>query len=380
MWQLIFYKLIHLFNYNPMSHNPIRSELMRVSKWAGERFDLVQAGGGNTSIKDADGTLHIKASGFALSEVEIDDGVVSVGNQSVIDIIQHSEVRGTTDKKQREQRAEELLKISIGEQSYRASIEVYLHAVLSRVTLHTHSVIVNALTCRTDWREIIEELFPDALCVPYSTPGIDLAISMETAVASYVDVHGKKPTTVFLQNHGLIVSGESVEFVTTETDRVVMAIEKTCAVDFSRYRSTNAVSAVLRSIDPESDTIAFLSEDVRIQQLVNEHAELLERTPFSPDGFVFCGGRPVVLQSITDVAAITAYQEEFHELPRVLIIDNMIYCVAKNVKKAQEVEVVFKFHLLALHSAGNDVHLLPSEELHYLGNWDAEKYRRALKK
>lgn len=44
-----------------------------------------------------------------------------------------------------------------------------------KYTLHTHPVVVNALTCRKNGVKIIQELFPKALIVPYATPGVDLA-------------------------------------------------------------------------------------------------------------------------------------------------------------------------------------------------------------
>ena len=40
-----------------------------ISKYAGERFDLIQAGGGNSSIKLDNGQMIIKASGYLLSDI-----------------------------------------------------------------------------------------------------------------------------------------------------------------------------------------------------------------------------------------------------------------------------------------------------------------------
>src|SRR5262245_17824708 len=45
------------------------SELIRLSRYAGERFDLVQAGGGNSSLKSDDHRMWIKRSGISLSDV-----------------------------------------------------------------------------------------------------------------------------------------------------------------------------------------------------------------------------------------------------------------------------------------------------------------------
>lgn len=57
----------------------------------------------------------------------------------------------------------------------RASIETFLHAVTGKYMLHSHPTLVNILTARKDGREILEELFPDAVYVPYRKPGAALA-------------------------------------------------------------------------------------------------------------------------------------------------------------------------------------------------------------
>ena len=49
-----------------------------------------------------------------------------------------------------------------------------LHAISGKYTLHTHSMVVNVLTCRKGGMEILKELFPKALLVPYATPGWNL--------------------------------------------------------------------------------------------------------------------------------------------------------------------------------------------------------------
>ena len=49
-------------------------ELIKISKYAGMREDLVQAGGGNTSVKISKNEMLIKASGCQLSEVSKDYG------------------------------------------------------------------------------------------------------------------------------------------------------------------------------------------------------------------------------------------------------------------------------------------------------------------
>jgi len=99
----------------------INSELInfkRLSKYCGERFDLVQAGGGNSSVKIDDWML-IKASGYNLSAVDLNKGYVVIDNErlkndingeNVMDVINYN-VFGTK----------------------RGSIETFMHAILKNI-------------------------------------------------------------------------------------------------------------------------------------------------------------------------------------------------------------------------------------------------------
>ena len=66
-------------------------QLIKISKFAGERFDLVQAGGGNSSVKLGNGEMLIKASGLSLSEMEQNKGYAHVNNEKIKDIIEKAQ-------------------------------------------------------------------------------------------------------------------------------------------------------------------------------------------------------------------------------------------------------------------------------------------------
>lgn len=48
--------------------------LIKLSRYIGSRFDLVQAGGGNTSFKEGK-NLHVKSSGTYLGDMSLSHGV-----------------------------------------------------------------------------------------------------------------------------------------------------------------------------------------------------------------------------------------------------------------------------------------------------------------
>jgi hypothetical protein len=62
-----------------------------------------------------------------------------------------------------------------------------------------------------------------------------------------------------------------------------------------------------------------------------------------------------------------------------LIYKGYIFFIAKNIKKAKEIEDVFKFHIMSLElNENNNINYLQESEIEYLGNWEAEKYRKEL--
>ena len=51
----------------------------------------------------------------------------------------------------------------------------------------------------------------------------------------------------------------------------------------------------------------------------------------------------------------------------------------ENTKKAKEIEEVFKFHIMTLISSHTkEINYLSQEEIQYIGNWEAEKYRQKI--
>jgi len=348
------------------------NQFIAMSRYAGERFDLVQAGGGNTSVKSDDGSMLIKASGWLLSEVEPGKGYVQVDNRLVLALLEQS---GTLPDDRRDR--DELVARQIGDAvmasgSLRPSIETLLHSQLRVYTLHSHPLVVNAATCRKDWRDLLGRLFPDALCIEYRTPGIELALEMRQQLALPA---GVLPKVLFLQNHGMIVTSDDYAEVEQLTESVVTRLEQYFATDLGRYRMVTTLSRLMSRFNSGPVTV-YLSEDAEIATMVRNNRSLLLSAPFCPDTMVFCGAQALELVVPDYAPAVADYCSRFHEPPRTLVVNDRIYFVGRSVKKAKEMEEVFKFHLLVLGLAGADVHFLPEQELAYLGNWEAEKYRR----
>ena len=358
-----------------MENREALDRLIKMSKYAGQRFDLVQAGGGNTSVKFGD-HMYIKASGYLLSELSETTGHTIVKTNAVVAILDDASVLQVTDKKEKDAAASKKLQRTKVTDGPRPSIETYLHAVLYTYTLHVHAIAVNIFTSQKNWKEKLYELDDKALCVQYETPGIELALELKKQMEAYVTTHGQRPKVIFLQNHGLIISSDAYEEIEVLNEKVVLAAEEKAGIDFSQYRNTTQIAKSYNKAF-ELDEIAYYSEDKTISQLLHKTASEQLKKPFSPDGYVFCGYTILNIDEINE-SVFLEYSKRYKSVPKILNFKGNIYIMGADLKKAKMIEDVFKNNLLIAHSLGDSLAFLEDDEITYLGNWEAEKYRQKL--
>ena len=227
------------------------AELLKISHYAGERFDLVQAGGGNSSVKIANGQMLIKASGISLSEMTAESGIAKVNVKLVQAILQNSALQANSNKREREQASLALLLETAAGSKELPSIESFLHAFTDIVTLHTHPILCNALSCRRDGKTLLEELFPAALVLEYCTPGYENAVQYLKKLQEFELKYSKKPAITFIQNHGLVVSGKTADEVISLNENVISKIAEYLEVTPDFYLTESNSLASLRKSSPE---------------------------------------------------------------------------------------------------------------------------------
>lgn len=119
----------------------------------------------------------------------------------------------------------------------RPSVEAFFHAALLHDTCykfvaHTHPVPILSLVCTTHARSICtKRLFPDevvvcgrATCwVPYADPGLSLALQIRSSGRDFMARTGNWAKTYWLENHGLITLGSTVEEALNATKMAVKA-------------------------------------------------------------------------------------------------------------------------------------------------------------
>lgn len=345
------------------------TDLVALSRHAGMRFDLVQAGGGNTSVKTDDGELQVKASGINLSQMTETSGIATVVLPKLVSFVSEFDPDGL-DRGAVEARSKAAMADSNLDPSVRPSIETFLHAITpGKFTLHTHPVWVNALVSREAWDKGVAESFPDSLLVPYRTPGIELAKALFERLGSDPSRAG----SAFLQNHGLICWADSWEDAWAATERICASAAALVGVDDAPARAATEFYKAFRQRGIE--VVVHLSNDHDVRAIASAHPDFLSLAPACPDVFVYCGDEIPHIQDASDLGQ----RIDSGKPPKVFVCGGSVYFVAATIPKAREAEELLRFALLVARANGGQQTRLSSDELEFLGNWESEKWRQQLR-
>lgn len=180
---------------------------------------LVLHGGGNTSVKtawtDIDGrevdVLCVKGSGA-------DMGTIGLGGMPLMRI---AELGRLIDIAQLSDDHLVMLqrRMLLDPAAPSPSIEALLHGIIpQKFVNHTHANAIVSLTNQPHGEDLIRELFPDALIVPYVMPGFDLAKATYSALASQPDADG-----IILLKHGIFTFSDDAR---DAYERMIAMVDK----------------------------------------------------------------------------------------------------------------------------------------------------------
>jgi rhamnose utilization protein RhaD (predicted bifunctional aldolase and dehydrogenase) len=329
--------------------------LRRLSARIGHDLNLVQAGGGNTSIKDGD-TLWVKASGKWLVHAAEEDMFLPAPLGEIL--------RGVAED--RDYNGEH--KIPSGE-SLRPSVETTMHAVLPhRVVIHVHSVNAIAWAVRPDGAEALRTPL-DGLrweWIPYIHPGLPLARRIQKML-------GSKPDVLILGNHGLVVGGEDCE----SAEILLQEVERRLARE-SRRASAADVDALARLA---GDAGWRAAPDAEVHTLATDdfaRATAAGGTMY-PDHCVYLGPAAATLEdgeTITD--AVARYEARYESEPVVILAAGKGVLVPPTFTRAARELLICLARVTARIDDRAPVQYLEDRQVAKLRNWDAEKYRIAL--
>jgi rhamnose utilization protein RhaD (predicted bifunctional aldolase and dehydrogenase) len=341
-------------------------DFIRLSKYFGQRFDLVQACGGSSSVKLDDGTILVKAARCSLSEIEMDGGWVRLDLQKLKDVFTDSKILNSKSKQVSAELAAQIIEMAVVENGgLKPDSETLMHALLGKYVLHLHPILINVLSA-FNIKEILESLSSKIHVVGYHTPGLDTACCMKT-ICDKAKRQDDFSVFVFC-NHGIVVSADSVSEIIVQTEKLLKKLEKILNLDFGLYRNCNLISDLINKIDGGTK-VAHLLKGVSAIWSTEDLVKIFKgKLPCSPDQFMYCGFEPLELHDLFDEKPVQSYFKQFGQTPRVIFYNNDVYTVGQNIRKAKGVEDVFRSSLLAEAFSEGRIKSLLRDELMILQN------------
>lgn len=324
--QLTVFKNFHQLNTFFYEIDTYLKEFKNICKYTGERYDLVQAGGGNISFKYRN-LIFIKSSGYCLSDINMFEGY------TVIDLNK--------------------LEVIFGK---KPSMEYLMHCKLKKWVIHLHPIQINKLLCNQEGKYFLNTLFPNSLIIDYVTPGKELFYQINK---EYIDQE-----IIFLKNHGIIITGEYIDKIYILLEDVLNKVETVLNLDYQLYKNCNIISKLINEQFLDDEIITYKSDDLLINKILVSNPEYFNIPPLFPDYVVYCGEKILNLQK---------FDLEFK--PTVIIYNNSLYISSKSLVKCREIEMVLKSHLECIT---NKPVCLTKENIEKLLNMDEEKYRKNL--
>ena len=306
---------------------------------------LVQAAGGNTSIKQ-DGIMWIKASGTWLMEAEKKDIFVP------LDLGDLTKALAKNDPD-----CENCLPFVRQDRntlSLRPSIETSVHGRMpQRVVLHVHCVNTIAWAIREDAELQLSSRLSNFnwSFIPYARPGLQLSQAISENLKPNSDV-------MVLQNHGLAVAADTVTaaegLLHAVVTQLICPLRDCIPVDFVALQALSADTDYEPAQHPVSHVPAL---DPLALKLGCVHV-------YYPDHVVFLGTHiPTDMRSGAPAVAIPG----------------MGILIRKDAKPSIEPMLRCLGDVFLRTTSDAPLKALTPTEIDQLLNWDAEKYRQTLK-
>ncbi|MBM6446952.1 class II aldolase [Pseudomonas sp. MIL9] len=315
---------------------------------------LVQGAGGNVSWKDED-VLWIKASGTWLAEAQEKDIFVPVAL---------SKLRSSITSGDFSAKPELLIETSL-----KPSIETILHALMPhRVVAHLHAIEILFHLVKNNFVDLFETHIPKSVqwvYAEYKKPGEELARVVNNALSL------KNANVVFLQNHGVVIGGDSTDEIFSTLNILIDGLKATLPRQINKQIDFDSITT-----GPEATYILF--PDNEIHELVH-HPEyfysLKKQWALYPDHVVFLGARPFTYTSKDQFLSSILNNKE---TPDLVFIKNTGVYIKENFSIAKRVQLRCYYDVLIRLQGNESLHSLTPKQIAELLNWDAEQYRMSI--
>jgi len=337
----------------------MRSAVEKYCEMVGSDPMLVQGAGGNISWKDG-GILWIKASGRWLADAGTKDIFVPVDLSHL--------------QKEVGLRNFDVAPISIGESQLRPSIETLLHSLMpQKIVVHLHAIEILAHLIRDGFKRdfgLKSDSFSNInwASVDYYKPGAALASAINAALLKGNDIN-----VVFLQNHGVVIGGASID----EVDYILQTLLEVM---------NNSVLQVSDVSPPVSDIV--VGDDVRFTPVgdVDVHQLATNTSLFNrletdwalyPDHVVFLGAKAHRFNSLE---SFDSEMSSMAEMPELVFIQGIGVFTRAKLGVAKQAQLRCYYDVVSRLPHDVKVNVLVNESIAELLNWDAEQYRMNIAK
>jgi rhamnose utilization protein RhaD (predicted bifunctional aldolase and dehydrogenase)/NAD(P)-dependent dehydrogenase (short-subunit alcohol dehydrogenase family) len=386
-------------------------QLVALSRRYGADSAFVLAGGGNTSVKLGERLL-VKGSGSALATID-PKGFVEMDRGALQSLLESTL---SSDRLAREAEFKEAvlaarLRPELGQ---RPSVETVLHHLMpGRFVVHTHATLINVFSCAREGRRLIEDaLGQDVLWIPTVDPGFLLAKTLEQALAGFRARTGRPgPRAIVLQNHGLVIAGETPEEIEAHTQWLRHALEEILAhhpetapfgvpaasISGAEARTLiNRIGPALRGLlaaGSQALKVVTFDDSAVIQHLVtgSEGQQIATGGPLTPDQIVYCKSFPLWFETepgVTDAVlvqrlsvAVEEYRALHQVLPNVVVVKGLgLFAAGDAWADAETVRLVYKDATTIMAGAQRlgGIAYLPPDLRRFIEDWEVESYRKGI--
>jgi rhamnose utilization protein RhaD (predicted bifunctional aldolase and dehydrogenase) len=400
----------------PVDVPDVLSTLVELSRAYGSDPEMVLGGGGNTSVK-LDGHLLVKASGASLSQI---------GPENFVDLDRAAlqkllEAELPTSRAEREAAFKEALLAARRSPAtaQRPSVESVLHHLMpGRFVVHLHATEVNQFACSQDGPALVAgHLGDDVAWVDLVDPGFILAKALDQQLQAFTTKTGKpRPRAVIMQNHGVVVSGETPGEARAQLDWLLarlrtikdgvrpagLAAPATSAgrrtdqavrseeASEATGRLSAALVGLLTDAGERAPEVLFDQSDV-VAGFVGRSGgrELALGGPLTPDQIVYCLSFPLWVEHSDSgtggavegrlEAGVRAYSKRYGTLPKVVLIERVgMLTWGATRPEADTARLVYRDAIKVMTGASNlgGVRYLDEEFRTFIENWELESYRR----
>ncbi|AYO30140.1 class II aldolase [Biomaibacter acetigenes] len=345
-------------------HDAAFQELEIISQAVGNFPDMVQGGGGNTSVKLNDELMAVKASGYKLKQVTRSEGFVLVNYKDIKDYFARADLNSDIDY---EKDSTAFLKKSVvkveGLRDLRPSVEAGFHSILLKYVIHSHSVYANILCCSKKGEEIIRKVFSgkhyNILWVPYVNPGFYLTLKIQEGIKCHIEKGGKFPKVIFMENHGLIVNSDSREEVIKLHEEVNESIKTFLHIN-SPYPEI--------TLERVNDN-TYLSRTTFL-------TDFFKNNLISPDYFDVVALYPDQLVYLNDNISVDGMDNKLNINTKT---GEIIYKSSfSEAMTMEETLLGYVYVVSKIKQCNLPIKTMTPEEIGFIKNWESEKYRKTL--